>query len=99
MKGIIGRKVGMTRVYDEKGTVVPVTVIEAGPCPVVDIKTEERDGYSAIQLSFDRRKPKSVNRPTKGHFDKAGVEPHRILREVRVKDPSEYQVGQEIKDF
>jgi large subunit ribosomal protein L3 len=97
MKGIIGKKLGMTRIFNEKGESVPVTVIEAGPCPVVEVKTEDSDGYNAIQIGFGRRKPANVNMPTKGHFEKAGVGPTRVLREIRVNDPSGYEVGNEIK--
>lgn len=97
MKGIIGRKIGMTRLFDEKGHVIPVTVIEAGPCPVVDIRTRDKDGYDAIQLGFGTIKKKNVTKPLLGHFDKAGIEPVRILREIRVDDPSKFQRGAQIK--
>lgn len=97
MKGIIGKKLGMTRIFNEKGESVPVTVIEAGPCPVVEIKTDERDGYNAIQIGFGKRKPGNVNKPSRGRFEKAGVDAARILREVRVNDPSGYEVGGELK--
>jgi len=97
MKGIIGKKVGMTRIFDDKGHVVPVTVIEAGPCPVVDIKTREKNGYDAIQIGFGNIKKKNVTKPLLGHFQKAGVEPVRILREIRVDDPSKFQIGTQIK--
>ncbi len=97
MKGIIGKKLGMTRIFNERGESVPVTVIEAGPCPVVAVKTEETDGYNAVQIGFGRRKPANVNLPRKGHFEKAGVEPAKVLREIRVKDPSGYEVGGWIK--
>jgi large subunit ribosomal protein L3 len=97
MKGIIGRKIGMTRIFDENGESVPVTVIEAGPCPVVEIKTRDRHGYEALQLGFGRRKPKAAHRPLAGHFKKAGVEPAKILRELRVDNASEYEVGQALK--
>jgi len=97
MKGIIGRKVGMTRVFNDKGEVVPVTVIEAGPCPVVQVKTRDTDGYEAIQIGFGKKKPSRVNKPLRGHFEKAGIEPVRVLREIRVDDASKFQVGMEIK--
>lgn len=97
MKGIIGKKLGMTRIFNDKGESVPVTVIEAGPCPIVEVKTEERHGYNAIQIGFGRRKPGNVNMPAKGHFEKAGVEPAKILREIRVNDVSAYEVGSEIR--
>ncbi|GIX06225.1 MAG: hypothetical protein KatS3mg115_0628 [Candidatus Poribacteria bacterium] len=91
--GILGRKVGMTRVFDpEDGKAIAVTVIEAGPCPVVQVKTPETDRYSAVQLGFGRRK--KANRPLQGHFRKANVEPTRYLREFRVEDPSTFRPGQ-----
>jgi large subunit ribosomal protein L3 len=97
MKGIIGKKLGMTRIFGENGDSVPVTVIEAGPCPVVEVKTAERDGYNAIQIGFARRKPGNVNMPSKGRFEKAGVEPTQVLREVRVSDAAGYEVGAVLK--
>jgi large subunit ribosomal protein L3 len=97
MKGIIGRKIGMTRIFNDNGDAVPVTVIEAGPCPVVQVKTDERHGYSAIQIGYGRRKQRAANKPTLGHFKKAGVEPTKILRELRVDDVRGYEVGQEIR--
>ena len=97
MKGIIGRKIGMTRIFNDQGEVVPVTVIEAGPCPVVQIKTKDSHGYDAVQLGFGQRKKKSVNKPMGGHFGKAQVEPTRILREFRVDDVKAYRVGGEIR--
>jgi len=99
-KAILARKVGMTQVYDEQGRVVPVTVLEAGPCRVVQVKEKDKDGYNSVQLGFGEKKPQRVNRPLKGHFKQAGVEPMRCLREFRVSDPAEYSPGQEIKaDF
>jgi large subunit ribosomal protein L3 len=97
MKGIIGRKIGMTRIFDEMGKSIPVTVIEAGPCPVVQVKTKAADGYDAIQIGFGPRKAKRVNKPLGGHLDKAGVEPVRLLREMRVDDTSAFGVGSQIK--
>lgn len=97
MKGIIGRKIGMTRIFDEKGESIPVTVIEAGPCPVVQVKTKATDGYDAIQMGFGRRRAKRANKPLRGHLDKAGVEPVRLLREMRVDDASAFEVGSQIK--
>jgi large subunit ribosomal protein L3 len=94
-KGILGRKIGMTQVFDANGQVIPVTVIEAGPCFVVQKKTEEVDGYTAYQIGFGKIKPNHVIKPLKGHFDKAGVEPKKILREVAYD--AEYNVGDEIK--
>ncbi|KPU26758.1 50S ribosomal protein L3 [Caloranaerobacter sp. TR13] len=97
MKAILGRKLGMTQVFTEDGVVIPVTVIEAGPVKVVQKKTIEKDGYSAIQVGFSDIKEKKVNKPLKGHFEKAGVEYKRYLREFRVENVDEYEVGQEIK--
>ncbi|OIO55418.1 MAG: 50S ribosomal protein L3 [Alphaproteobacteria bacterium CG_4_10_14_0_2_um_filter_63_37] len=94
--GLIGRKLGMTRVFQEDGQSVPVTVIQLGPCKVVQIKTPENDGYAAVQLGFEDAKPSRVNGPQRGHFAKAGIEPLRNLREFRIEDPSQYQVGQEL---
>ncbi len=83
MTGILGRKLGMTQVFDDRGRVIPVTVVEAGPCRVVQVKTKERDGYESVQLGYEEvRKVKKVNKPMSGHFKKAGVPPYRVLREV-----------------
>ena len=97
MKTLIGKKVGMTQIFDEKGNVVPVTVIEAGPCSVVQVKSVETDGYNAIQLGFGTVKEYKVNKPVKGHFAKAKVTPMKHLREFRVSDVSSVKVGDEIK--
>ena len=96
-KGILGKKVGMTQVFNEAGQAVPVTVIEAGPCVVVQVKTPQRDGYSAVQIGFGEKRERLFNKPQRGHFAKAGVRPLRYLRELRVEDPGAYKVGQEIK--
>lgn len=96
MKGILGRKVGMTQLFDEQGQVVPVTVIEAGPCYVTQIKTAKRDGYQAIQLGFEDTKPKHLTKGRQGHLEANELPLLRHLREVRVKDVSEYEVGQKI---
>jgi len=96
-KGILGRKLGMTQIFDENGKIIPVTVIEAGPCVVVQKKTTEKDGYDAIQVGFDDIREKLVNKPRKGHFAKAGASLKRFLREFRLEDTSSYEVGQEIK--
>ncbi len=96
-KGIIGKKVGMTQIFDEKGNVVPVTVIEAGPCVVVQKKTAENDGYTAVQLGFGDVKAQKVNKPMKGHFDKADVAPKKTLREFRFDDCDAYNVGDIVK--
>ena len=96
-KGIIGKKVGMTQIFDEKGNAVAVTVIEAGPCVVVQKKTEENDGYKAVQLGFGEVSANKVNKPMKGHFDKADVAPKKALREFRFEDCDAYNVGDIIK--
>ena len=90
---ILGRKIGMTQVWDENDNVVPVTVIQAGPCTVSQVKTEATDGYNAVQIGFGEIKAKHVNKPMAGHFAKAGVEPVRFLREVRVEIGEEHKVG------
>lgn len=87
---ILGRKIGMTQVWDDNDNVVPVTVIQAGPCVVSQVKTKEHDGYDAVQIGFGDIKPKHVNKPMQGHFDAQGVEPMRYLREVRVEDGTEH---------
>ena len=100
-KGIVGKKIGMTQIFTEDGRLIPVTVIQAGPCPVVQKKTVENDGYEAIQVGFDayaeNRAEKLVNKPLKGHFAKANVAPTRYLREFRFEDISSYKVGDVIK--
>lgn len=93
---ILGRKLGMTQIFDEDDNFVPVTVILAGPCTVSQVKTKETDGYEAVQIGFGALKPKHVNKPMAGHFAKAGVEPMKYLREVRVDDPSAYNPGDQI---
>jgi large subunit ribosomal protein L3 len=95
--GIVGTKLGMTQVFDAEGKAVPVTVIQAGPCPVTQIKTQETDGYSAIQVGYGEVKPKALNKPLLGHLAKSGTAPVRHLQEYRVENPGEYQLGQEIK--
>ncbi|HFE9683734.1 TPA: 50S ribosomal protein L3 [Clostridium perfringens] len=96
-KAIIGKKVGMTQIFDENGRVIPVTVVEAGPCVVVQKKTVETDGYDAIQVGFGELREKLVNKPRKGHFVKAGVSLRRTLKEFRMEDVANYNVGDEIK--
>ncbi len=96
-KGIIGKKVGMTQIFDEKGNAVAVTVIEAGPCVVVQKKTEENDGYTAVQLGFGEVSANRVNKPMKGHFDKADVAPKKALREFRFENCDAYNVGDIVK--
>ena len=96
-KAILGKKIGMTQIFDENGKVVPVTVVEAGPCVVVQKKTIQKDGYEAIQVGFGDVREKLVNKPKKGHYAKAGVSLKRRLKEFRLEDCSAYEVGQEIK--
>ncbi len=96
-KAIIGRKVGMTQIFAEDGKVIPVTVVEAGPCPVVQIKTVETDGYSALKLGFLEAKEHALTKPELGQFKKAGVKPCKVLREVRLEKVEGYQVGDEVK--
>ena len=92
-KAIIGRKLGMTQLFKADGKVVPVTVIEAGPCPIVQVKTLERDGYVAVKLAFSKTDEKSLNKPELGLFKKAGVEPHKVLKEFRLEDADNMTVG------
>jgi len=96
-KAILAKKVGMTQVFSEDGQAIPVTVLEAGPCTVVQKKTVDVDGYSAVQVAYGDIKAKNVNRPLKGHFKKAGVEPKRYLREFQLDDAGSYELGQQIK--
>ena len=97
MKAIIGKKIGMTQIFDETGKVIPVTVIEAGPCTIAQVKTVESDGYNAIQLAYGEVKESKVNKPEKGHFAKAGITPKKHLREFRVDEIESYKVGDEVK--
>jgi len=90
---LIGKKLGMTQIFEESGSLVPVSVIELGPCPVVQVKTEENDGYSAIQIGYGSRRDKLTTQPMAGHYKKGGAKPCKILREVRVDDPAAYNVG------
>jgi large subunit ribosomal protein L3 len=97
-KAIIGKKVGMTQIFTSDGTVIPVTVVQAGPCVVVQKKTKETDGYNALQLGFEKNlKEDKVNKPMAGHFRKHNVEPHKYLKEFRIDNPADYEAGQEIK--
>ena len=96
-KAIIGKKIGMTQIFNENGKLIPVTVVEAGPCVVVQKKTIEKDGYEAIQVGFEEIREKLANKPAKGHFAKAGVTLRRTLKEFRLDNVAEYEVGQEIK--
>lgn len=97
VKGLLGTKLGMTQLWDEQNRVVPVTVIQAGPCVVTQVRTPETDGYSAVQLGYGGVKAKSVTKPEAGHFEKAGVTPRKHLVELRTSAASEYSVGQELK--
>lgn len=96
-KYILGKKVGMTQVFDETGLLIPVTVLQAGPCMVVQVKTPEKDGYSALGIAFEDVKEKRVNKPIIGFYKKAGVSPKRFLREWRTDNTSDYTLGKEIK--
>ena len=96
-KGILGKKLGMTQIFAEDGRVIPVTVLEAGPCTVVQKKTMESDGYNSIQVGFGKVAKKKVNKPRQGHFTQVEQEPKLYLREFRVDNPEEYEVGQEIR--
>lgn len=97
MTGLLGKKIGMTSIFDESGQVIPCTVIEAGPCYVTQVKTKERDGYEAVQLGFEEKKERLVNKPLKGHFARANTKPMRIVREFRGNGISDLQPGQQIK--
>ena len=96
-KAILATKVGMTQIFNEDGVLTPVTVLQAGPCVVTQVKTEENDGYSAVQVGFVDIREKLVNKPKKGHFDKAGVAYKRYVRELKLENAAEYAVKQEIK--
>lgn len=96
-KAIVGKKVGMTQIFDAEGQMVPVTVVEAGPCKVVQIKSQDVDGYNALQIGYKQVKESKVTKPEKGHFDKVNVDYMKVLREFRLEDISAYEIGQEIK--
>jgi large subunit ribosomal protein L3 len=96
IKGVLGEKLGMTQVFDDQGRIVPVTVVQAGPCVVTQVRTPDVDGYSAVQLAYGAIDPRKVNKPEAGHFRKAGVPPRRYVIEVRTSDASEYTLGQEV---
>jgi large subunit ribosomal protein L3 len=96
VKGIIGEKLGMTQVWDDQNQVVPVTVIQAGPCVVTQVRTPATDGYSAVQLAYGQIDPRRVNKPDAGHFKKAGVTPRKHVAEIRTTDAVDYTVGQEL---
>jgi len=95
VKGILGAKLGMTQVWDNN-KIVPVTVVQAGPCVVTQVRTNDKDGYSAVQLAYGAINPRKVNKPRAGHFEKAGVAPRRHIVELRTTDASEYELGQEV---
>ncbi len=95
-QGVLGEKLGMTQVFDENNRIVPVTVVKAGPCVVTQVRTPDKDGYSAVQIAYGAVDPRKVNKPQAGHFAKAGVPPRRSLVEIRTGDASSYTVGQEI---
>ena len=96
-KGIIAKKIGMTQIFAEDGTLIPVTVLQAGPCYVTQVKTVENDGYEAVQVGFDDIREKLVTKPVKGHLDKAGVKCLRFMKEFKFENAGEYELGQEIK--
>jgi large subunit ribosomal protein L3 len=96
VKGVLGTKLGMTQVFDERRRVVPVTVIKAGPCVVTQVRTPDNDGYSAVQLAFGEIDPRRVPKPLRGHYERAGVPPRRHIVELRTADASEYTLGQEV---
>lgn len=96
-KGILGKKLGMTQIFTEDGVAIPVTVVQAGPCVVMQKKTKENDGYEAIQLGFEDKKEKRANKPEIGHAQKANTTPKRYIREIRGVDLDQYEVGQEVK--
>ncbi|HIE43828.1 MAG TPA: 50S ribosomal protein L3 [Candidatus Omnitrophica bacterium] len=97
MIGLIGKKIGMSQVFDENGRVIPVTILQAGPCVVVQKKIEQRDGYNAIQLGFEEVKESRVSKPLLGHFKKRNIKPRKLLKEIRVDDTSKFKEGEEIK--
>jgi large subunit ribosomal protein L3 len=97
IKGVLGKKLGMTQVFDESNRVVPVTVVEAGPCVVTRVRTPEKDGYSAVQLGFGQVDPRKVNKPLGDYLRKHDITPRRYFAEIRTDDASEYQLGQEIR--
>jgi len=94
--GILGKKIGMTRLFNETGEVVPVTVVEAGPCPIVQVKTKENDGYEAIQIGFGEKKESRTNKPDRGRFKKADVQPLKILKEIRIEGLNVSELGEQI---
>ena len=96
IKGVLGEKLGMTQVWDEAGKLVPVTVVQAGPCVVTQVRTADNDGYDSVQIAYGASDPRKVNKPMTGHFEKAGVTPRRFVVELRTPDAGEYSAGQEL---
>lgn len=96
-KAILGKKLGMSQIFTAEGIVLPVTIIEAGPCPIIQVKTKEKDGYSAIQVGFGQKKERNVIKPIKGHYKKSQVAPRRHLKEFRTEEGDKFEIGQEIK--
>jgi large subunit ribosomal protein L3 len=96
VKGLLGEKLGMTQVWDEANRLIPVTVVQAGPCVVTQVRSESEDGYTGVQIAFGAIDPRKVNKPLAGHFEKAGVTPRRHLTELRTADAAEYSLGQEL---
>ena len=94
--GLIGKKIGMTRIYDENGSVIPVTVVEAGPCPILQVKRAASDGYAAVQLGFGEKPEKKAGKAQAGHLKKTGAKPPRVIREFRLEDPGQFEAGQSI---
>lgn len=97
MKYIVGRKVGMTQIFDEKGKVIPVTIVKTYPCTVVDIRTKEKNGYCALQVGFESVDPKKITKPKRGYFEKKNISPFKFLKEFRVQDVTNYKVGDVIR--
>jgi len=97
VSGILGKKIGMTSIFDDNGQMIPCTIIEAGPCYVTQIRTKVKDGYEAVQLGFDEIKERLVTKPLKGHFKKSGVKPLRLISEFRIINGTQFQLGQEVR--
>lgn len=95
--GLLGKKIGMTRIFDDAGNILPVTVVQAGPCPVVQVKREATDGYTALQLGYGAKREKRTTGPLKGHFKKAGVDPQRFVREFRIEDVEGFEIGKPVE--
>jgi large subunit ribosomal protein L3 len=93
---LLGQKIGMTRIYEQDANLIPVTVIKAGPCPVIQVKTQETDGYNAIQIAYEEKKPSRTTKPIQGHFKKANTQPHRTLKEIRTQTTPKEKVGEKL---